>query len=271
MIYKNWTDIIKPKRLEVDSETHNRFYGKFACEPLERGFGTTLGNALRRVLLSSLRGSAITAVRIKDVYHEFSAIPGVLEDVTEILLNLKQVRLKVLSEGVRMLHLEASKPGELKAKDIQTDGMVEILNPEHHIATCGKEADLEMEMVVSMGKGYVAAERNRDERAPVGTVPVDALFSPIQRVNFTVSNARVENVTDYDKLVMEIETNGAISPEEAIRASAKILVEQLAVFAQLEGSEIAAFDQPAGAGLEGARRQDHRHRGPGRRPHHGPV
>jgi DNA-directed RNA polymerase subunit alpha len=248
MIYKNWTDIIKPKRLEVDSETHSRFYGKFACEPLERGFGTTLGNALRRVLLSSLRGSAITAVRIKDVYHEFSAIPGVLEDVTEILLNLKQVRLKVLSEGTRMLHLEANKPGELKAGDIQTDGMVEILNPEHHIATLGADGELSMEMTVKSGKGFVPAEANKDEDQAIGYIPLDASFAPVRKVNYLVSQARVGQRTDYDKLTLEVWTDGSITPENSIAYASKILKEHLSMFINFEeepaGLEEKSTDEP---------------------------
>jgi DNA-directed RNA polymerase subunit alpha len=248
MIYKNWTDIIKPKRLEVDSETHSRFYGKFACEPLERGFGTTLGNALRRVLLSSLRGSAITAVRIKDVYHEFSAIPGVLEDVTEILLNLKQVRLKVLSEGTRMLHLEANKPGELKAGDIQTDGMVEILNPEHHIATLGADGELSMEMTVKSGKGFVPAEANKDEDQAIGYIPLDASFAPVRKVNYLVTQARVGQRTDYDKLTLEVWTDGSITPENSIAYASKILKEHLSMFINFEeepaGLEEKSTDEP---------------------------
>ncbi|MGB8990578.1 MAG: DNA-directed RNA polymerase subunit alpha [Desulfobaccales bacterium] len=233
-MHKNWTEIIKPKRLEVDSETHSRFYGKFACEPLERGFGTTLGNALRRVLLSSLRGSAITAVRIKDVYHEFSAIPGVLEDVTEILLNLKQVRLKVLTDGIKMLHLEANGQGELTAGDIQTDGTVEILNPEHHLATLAADGELVLEMTVKTGKGFVPAEANKEEDQPIGYIPLDASFSPIRKVNYVVTQARVGQRTDYDKLTLEIWTDGSITPENAIAYAAKILKEHLAMFINFE-------------------------------------
>ena len=248
MIYKNWTDIIKPKRLEIDSETHNQFYGKFACEPLERGFGTTLGNALRRVLLSSLRGSAITAVRIKDVYHEFSAIPGVLEDVTEILLNLKQVRLKILSEGVKMLHVEANGQGEIKAGDIQTGGMVEILNPEHHIATLGADGELLLEMTVKTGKGFVPAEANKDEDQAIGYIPLDATFSPVRKVNYLVTQARVGQRTDYDKLTLEVWTDGSITPENSIAYAAKILKEHLSMFINFEeepvGQEDKGTDEP---------------------------
>jgi DNA-directed RNA polymerase subunit alpha len=248
MIHKNWTDIIKPKRLEVDGETHNRSYGKFACEPLERGFGTTLGNALRRVLLSSLRGSAITAVRIKDVYHEFSAIPGVLEDVTEILLNLKQVRLKILSEGPKMLHIEASGQGEIKAGDIRTDGMVEILNPEHHIATLAPDGELVVEMTVKSGKGFVPAEANKDEDQAIGYIPLDASFSPIRKVNYVVTQARVGQRTDYDKLTLEVWTDGSITPENAIAYAAKILKEHLTMFINFEeeplGAEEKSLEEP---------------------------
>jgi DNA-directed RNA polymerase subunit alpha len=243
MIQKNWTDIIKPKRLEVDSETHDRFYGKFSCEPLERGFGTTLGNALRRVLLSSLRGSAITAVRIKDVYHEFSAIPGVLEDVTEILLNLKQVRLKILSEGNKMLHLETQGQGEIKAGDIRTDGMVEILNPDHHIATLAADGELAMEMTVKSGKGYMPAEANKDEDQPIGYIPLDASFSPIRKVNYVVTQARVGQRTDYDKLTLEVWTDGSITPENAIAYAAKIMKEHLTLFINFEEEPVGAEEK----------------------------
>ncbi len=234
MIQKNWTELIKPKRLEVDGETHSRSYGKFSCEPLERGFGTTLGNALRRVVLSSLRGSAITAVRIKDVHHEFSAIPGVVEDVTEILLNLKQVRLKLLSDGVKMLTLEAREAGEVTAGDIKTDGMVEILNPEHHIATLAADGQLIIEMTVKSGKGFVPAEANKDEDQPIGYIPLDAIFSPIRKVNYVVTQARVGQRTDYDKLTLEVWTDGSITPENAVAYAAKIIKEHLTLFINFE-------------------------------------
>jgi DNA-directed RNA polymerase subunit alpha len=244
MIHKNWTELIKPKRLEVDSETHNRFYGKFTCEPLERGFGTTLGNALRRVLLSSLRGSAITAVRIQDVFHEFSAIPGVLEDVTEILLNLKQVRLKMLADGVRIVHLEATGPGEVKAGDIQTDGMAEILNPDHHIATLAADGQLAMEMTVKSGKGFVPAEANKEEDQPIGYIPLDSTFSPIRKVNYVVTQARVGQRTDYDKLALEVWTDGSITPENAVGYAAKILKEHLSMFINFEEEPAGLEEKP---------------------------
>jgi DNA-directed RNA polymerase subunit alpha len=248
MIHKNWTDIIKPKRLEVDGESHSRHYGKFTCEPLERGFGTTLGNALRRVLLSSLRGSAITAVRLKDVHHEFSAIPGVREDVTEILLNLKQVRLRMLSDGVRILHLEASGEREVTAGDIETDGMVEILNPDHHIASLAGDGQLDIEMTVKTGKGFVPAEANKDEDQAIGYIPLDASFAPVRKVNYVVTQARVGQRTDYDKLTMEVWTDGSVSPENAVAYAAKILKEHLTMFINFEeeptGLEEKSTEEP---------------------------
>jgi DNA-directed RNA polymerase subunit alpha len=248
MIQKNWTDLIKPKRLEVDSESHTRSYGKFTCEPLERGFGTTLGNALRRVLLSSLRGAAITAVRIRDVHHEFSAIPGVREDVTEILLNLKQVRLKMLTDGIRMLRLDAAGETEVKARDIKTEGTVEILNPDHHIATLAADGQLNIEITVKSGKGFVPAEANKEEDQPIGYIPLDASFSPIRKVNYLVTQARVGQRTDYDKLTLEVWTDGSLSPENAVAFAAKILKEHLTMFINFEeepaGMEERAMEEP---------------------------
>ncbi len=249
MIHKNWTEIIKPKRLEVDIETHDRFYGKFSCEPLERGFGTTLGNALRRVLLSSLRGSAITAVRIKDVHHEFSAIPGVLEDTTEILLNLKQVRVKMLTDGVKIVRLEAQGKGEVKAGDIQTDGTLEILNPDHHIVSLAADGQLSLEMTIKSGKGFVPAEANKDEDQPIGYIPLDATFSPIRKVNYVVTQARVGQRTDYDKLTLEVWTDSSLLPENALAYAAKIIKEHLSMFINFEeepeGLEEKAAEEPA--------------------------
>jgi DNA-directed RNA polymerase subunit alpha len=234
MIHKNWTELIRPKRLEVDPDTHTPTYGKFSCEPLERGFGTTLGNALRRVLLSSLRGAAITGVNIQDVHHEFSAIPGILEDVTEILLNLKQVRLKFITDGVKTLHLEAKSEGPVKAGDIQTDGTVEILNPEHPIATLSSDGKLMMELTAKSGKGYVPGEANKEESQPIGYIPLDAAFSPICKVNYVVTQARVGQRTDYDKLTLEVWTDGSLTPESAVAYAAKILKDQLTLFINFE-------------------------------------
>jgi DNA-directed RNA polymerase subunit alpha len=245
MIHKNWSELIKPKRLEVDEDSHSRFYGKFVCEPLERGFGITLGNALRRVLLSSLRGAAITAVRIDEVYHEFSALPGVYEDITEILLNLKQVRLKLLTDGVKLLRLDKRGEGEVTAADIQTDGTVEILNPQHHIASLSRDGQLVLEMTARTGKGYVPAEANKEENQPIGYIPLDSSFSPIHKVNYVVTQARVGQRTDYDKLTLEVWTDGSLSPENALAYAAKILKEQLGLFINFEERAEGLEERPA--------------------------
>ncbi len=229
-MYKNWRDLIKPKRLQIESDTLTATFGKFYAEPFERGFGTTMGNSLRRVLLSSLQGAAITSVRIKGVLHEFSTIPGVTEDVTDVILNLKGVLLKLHGQESRNIRIVKKGAGVITAGDIITDSHVEVLNPDHHIGTCSKEADVEMDMTVSMGKGYVPAERNRDEKAPVGTIPIDSIFSPVKKVNFTVTNARVGQITDYDKLTLEINTDGSVRPDDAVAYAAKILKEQLQIF-----------------------------------------
>jgi len=229
-MYKNWRDLIKPKQLQVEKESLSATYGKFYAEPFERGFGTTLGNSLRRVLLSSLQGAAITSVRIKGVQHEFSSVPGVTEDVTDIILNLKGVRLRLHGSDQATIRIIHKGEGVIKAGDIMVPHNVEIMNPDHHVATCGKDAVFEVEMSVKMGKGYVSADRNRDEKAPVGTIPIDAIFSPIIKVNFVVSNARVGQMTDYDKLTMEIWTDGSVKPDDAIAFAAKIVKEQLTIF-----------------------------------------
>jgi DNA-directed RNA polymerase subunit alpha len=229
-MYKNWRDLIRPKKLQVEAELSTNTYGKFSAEPFERGFGTTLGNSLRRVILSSLQGAAITSVKIKGVLHEFSAIPGVTEDVTDIILNLKGVRFKMHGQEPRTIRIIHKGEGVVRAGDIVTDPNVEVLNPDHHIATCSKDANLEMDMVVKMGKGYVPADRNRDEKASVGTIPIDSIFSPIIKVNFTVTNARVGQITDYDRLTLEVWTDGSVKPEDAVAYAAKILKEQLTIF-----------------------------------------
>lgn len=229
-MYKNWRDLIKPKRLQVEADTLSVTYGKFYAEPFERGFGTTLGNSLRRVLLSSLQGAAITSVRIKGVLHEFSTVPGVTEDVTDIILNLKGVLLRLHGQESRNIRIVKKGAGVITAGDIITDSHVEILNPDHHIATCSKEADVEMDMVVALGKGYVPADRNRDEKSPVGTIPIDSIFSPIKKVNYTVTNARVGQITDYDRLNIELTTDGSVKPDDALAFAAKILKDQLQIF-----------------------------------------
>jgi DNA-directed RNA polymerase subunit alpha len=229
-MYKNWRDLIRPKQLQVEKETLSNTYGKFYAEPFERGFGTTLGNSLRRILLSTLQGAAITSVRIKGVLHEFSAIQGVTEDVTDIILNLKGVRLKLHSADQAIIRIVHKGEGVITAGDILVGHSVEVMNPDHHILTCGKDANLEIEMTVRMGKGYVSADRNRDEKAPVGTIPIDAIYSPIKKVNFTVSNARVGQMTDYDRLTLEVWTDGSANPEDAVAYAAKIMKEQLSIF-----------------------------------------
>jgi len=223
--------LIKPKKVERDEKSYSPYYGKFIYEPLEKGYGITLGNALRRVLLSSIPGTAITSVKVDGVAHEFSTISGVLEDVTDIILNLKQVRLKLHANPPRTIKIEKEGEGEVKAGDIITDGSVTIVNPEQHIATLtSKEAKLIMEMTVNLGRGYVPAERNKEEGQPLGTIPIDSIFSPIKKVNFTVRNARVGQMTDYDKLILEVWTDGTITSENAISLAAKILRDQLDIF-----------------------------------------
>lgn len=240
MYQKNWKDLIRPKRLEVEKETSTPSYGKFTAEPFERGFGITIGNSLRRILLSSLQGAAVASVKIDGVLHEFSAIPGVKEDVTEIILNLKEVRLKLHTEGPKTVRVKAEGPKVLKAGDIITGDAVEILNPEHHIATISRDGKLSMEMVVKSGRGYVPAERNKEENQPIGTIPIDAIFSPIKKVNYTVTNARVGQITDYDKLNLEVWTDGSLNSEEALAYAAKILKDQLSIFITFDEEETEA-------------------------------
>ncbi|MHC1726251.1 MAG: DNA-directed RNA polymerase subunit alpha [Syntrophobacteraceae bacterium] len=231
---KNWRELIKPKRLESET-TNPSTYGKFECEPLERGFGITLGNALRRVLLSSLQGSAITSVKVDGVLHEFSTIPGVLEDVTDVILNLKEVRFKVTGDGsLRKLHIEKDGEGRVSAGDIQAGAMVEVLNPGQHICTLAKDAKLRMELTIKQGKGYVPAEKNIEENQPIGTIPIDAIFSPVRKVSYAVTQARVGQITDYDKLSLEIWSDGSVKPEDALAYAAKILKDQLSIFINFE-------------------------------------
>ena len=240
LIAKNWRDFIRPRRLEVEDESLTTSYGRFACEPLERGFGTTLGNALRRVLFSSLQGAAITNIRINGVLHEFSSIPGVLEDVAEIVLNLKEVRLRMHASGPKTLTVHKKGKGVVTAGDLSSDDQtVEVMNPEHHICTLGPEADFEFQATVGRGKGYVLAEQNKTEDMPIGTVPIDSIFSPIRRINYTVTPARVGRETNYDRLNLEVWTDGAVHPSDAVAFAAKILKEQLTIFIN--------FDEPTEA------------------------
>ena len=233
-MHRNWRELIKPKRLEVDEETHSPYYGEFECEPLERGFGVTIGNSLRRILLSSLQGAAIFSVKIDGVLHEFSTVPGVVEDVSDIILNLKQVCLKMHGEGVKVIRIEKDGDGIVTAGDIITDHTLEVMNPEQKIATLTTDGKLRMEMKVKMGKGYVPAERNKLEDDEVGVIALDAVFTPIRKVAYRVINTRVGQRTDYDKLIMEIFTNGTVSPEDALAYAAKILKDQLNIFINFE-------------------------------------
>jgi DNA-directed RNA polymerase subunit alpha len=249
MIYLNWRSLIKPKRVERDDKTGRR-YGKFTVRPLERGFGTTIGNSLRRILLSSLQGAAVTSVKIEGVLHEFSSIPGIVEDVTDIVLNIKGVLLKTSSNEPLKGHVRVQgKAGDVivvRAGDFSFDGNCEVLNPDHPIATLTDDAVFEAGVVVKVGKGYVPAAQNKDETLAIGTIPVDSIFSPIKRVRYTVTNARVGQRTDYDRLTMEIWTDGSVVTEDALAYSAKILKEQLQIFisfAEEEEPEIEAEDE----------------------------
>jgi DNA-directed RNA polymerase subunit alpha len=234
LMVKNWQELIRPRRIEVEDNLTDT-YGKFECAPLERGFGLTLGNALRRVLISSLRGSAITSVRVENVMHEFTTIPGVLEDVTDVILNLKEVRLRLNAPGPKEIVLNKKGPGEVTAGDFASpDQTVEILNPEHHVATLSDDAEVELNATVASGKGFVLAEKNAHEEQPIGTIPIDSIFSPVRKVNYTVSNARVGRETDYDKLVIEVWTDGSVTPGDALAFGAKILKDQLSIFINFE-------------------------------------
>jgi DNA-directed RNA polymerase subunit alpha len=232
-IAKNWRELIRPRELESDTSGAES-YGKFACEPLERGFGLTLGNALRRVLLSSLQGAAITSVKIGGVLHEFSTIPGVMEDVADIVLNLKEVRLRLHGEGPKILRVHQKGQGVLRAGDLSEDPTVEVMNPDMKIATLSADADVELEITVDTGKGYVGAEKNKSEDMPIGTIPIDSIFSPVTKVNYTVTPARVGRETDFDRLSLEVWTDGTLAPVDALAFAAKILKEQLAIFINFE-------------------------------------
>lgn len=224
------TGFQKPKRIELDQGSQSETYGRFIAEPLERGFGVTIGNALRRVLLSSLPGAAVTAVKIQGVFHEFSTIPGVLEDTTEIILNLKELILKMHVEGPKQLILHATGPGDVRAQDITSDADVEILNPDLHLATLNKEAVLEIVMDVQLGRGYVPAENHAGDVIDPQVIPIDAVFSPIRKVAFHVESTRVGQSTDYDRLILDVHTNGSIAPEDAVAQAAKILRDHLQIF-----------------------------------------
>ena len=234
MIEKNWQELIKPQKLHVEPGPNPRTQAVVTAEPLERGFGLTLGNALRRVLLSSLQGGAVTSLQIDGVLHEFSSIPGVREDVTDIVLNIKQLALRMHGDGPKRLVLKGEGPGEVRASQIATVGDLEILNPDLVICNLDHGARVRMELTVNTGKGYVAADRNRPEDAPIGLIPVDSLFSPVRKCSYRVENTREGQILDYDKLTMTLETNGAITPENAIAYAARILQDQLSIFINFE-------------------------------------
>ena len=225
-------EIEKPK-IECVEISEDNSYGKFVAEPLERGYGITLGNSLRRILLSSLPGVAVVSIKIDGVLHEFSTIPGVVEDVTEIILNIKELSVKLYSEGQKIVYIDAEGEGPVKAGDIKADADVEILNPDLHIATLNGDSRFYMELVLNKGRGYVPAEKNKQPGQPIGIIPVDSIYTPVRKVNYTVENTRVGQVTDYDKLTMEVWTNGSIKPDEAISLGAKILSEHLNLFVDL--------------------------------------
>jgi len=243
---RNWRDLLKPQTLEGDAKSLTPTYGKFVGEPFERGFGTTIGNALRRVLLSSLQGAAISALKIDGVLHEFATLPGVREDVTDIVLNLKEVRLKLLDGVVAHARIDAKGDQVVRAGDIQGGPSLEILNPDHPIATLSKEGAIKADLTIKLGRGYVSADRNKDEDAPVGTIPIDAIFSPIRKVNYTVTNARVGQRTDYDKLTVEVWTDGSVRPDDAVAYAARILQDQLTIFINFEETaEMQAEEEAA--------------------------
>jgi DNA-directed RNA polymerase subunit alpha len=234
VIHKNWQELIKPNKLEIKQGHDSKRFGTMIAEPLERGYGQTLGNSLRRILLSSLQGAAVTAVQIDGVLHEFSSIAGVREDVTNIILNIKDISIRMEDEGPRRMVLRKQGPGTVTAGDIQTVGDVEVLNPDLVLCTLDDGAEIRMEFTVNTGKGYVAADRNRPEDAPIGLIPVDALYSPVKKVSYKVENTREGQVLDYDKLTLNIETNGSVTPEDAVAFAARIMQDQLAIFVNFE-------------------------------------
>nr|WP_198019040.1 DNA-directed RNA polymerase subunit alpha [Azorhizobium doebereinerae] len=247
VIQKNWQELIKPEKLQVTAGRDPKRLATVVAEPLERGFGMTLGNALRRILLSSLQGAAVTSVHIDGVLHEFSSIPGVREDVTDIILNIKDVAIKMQGDGPKRLVAKKTGPGVLTAGDIQTVGDIQILNPSLPLCTLDEGAELRIEFTVDTGKGYVAADRNRPEDAPIGLIPIDSLYSPVRKVSYKVENTREGQILDYDKLTMQIETDGSISAEDALAYAARILQDQLEIFVNFEEpkreSEAAAIQE----------------------------
>jgi DNA-directed RNA polymerase subunit alpha len=244
VLQKNWQSLIKPEKLEVEPGSDPHRVATVVAEPLERGFGMTLGNAIRRILLSSLQGAAVTALQIDGVLHEFSSIAGVREDVTDIVLNIKQLALRMHGEGPKRMVLTATGPGEVKASAIQAGHDIEVMNPELVICTLDDGVKLGMEFTVNMGKGYVPAAANRPEDAPIGLIPVDAIYSPVRRVSYKVEPTRVGQVTDYDKLLLTVETNGAVSPEDSVALAARILQDQLQLFINFEEPQLLRAEEP---------------------------
>jgi DNA-directed RNA polymerase subunit alpha len=249
-----WKGFQRPKRLEFERETITDRFGRFYAQPFERGYGTTIGNAMRRVLLSSIEGAAATAVKIDGVLHEFSPIPGVVEDATDIILNLKQVPLKMHTDATKTLYVRVDKAGEVKAGDIETDADVEILEPDAHIATISEGGKLHMEMRVKRGRGYVSADRNFDEDLGIGWIPIDSVHSPVKKVNYLVEAARIGQNTDYDKLTIDVWTNGSVTPRDAVSLSSRLLRDHMAIFVNLEDiGDLQADgggDQPGAASNE---------------------
>ena len=238
MLEKNWMDLIKPNKMDVNVQENNGRFGVLIAEPLERGLGLTLGNSLRRILMSSLQGAAITSIKVKGIVHEFSTIPGVKEDLTDIVLNLKSVSIKVYSPGARKMYIKAKGPGEIRAGNFETDSETEIIDQDQIIMTLDSNADIELEANVETGKGYVSAEVAEDENKLIGEIKIDAMFSPVKKTSYRVENSRVGQVTDYDKLILEVETNGAISPDDAVALAARILQDQLQPFINFDEPEI---------------------------------
>jgi DNA-directed RNA polymerase subunit alpha len=232
----NWKNFQRPKRLEVDAETASPIFGKFSAQPLERGFATTIGNAMRRCLLSSIEGAAVTAIHIEGVLHEFSSIPGVVEDVTDVVLNLKQVPIRLHTDEPKVLSIDVQGPGTVTAADLSQDGQVEVVDPDVHIATVNEEGRLKMQVQVRRGRGYISAERNFDETMGIGWIPLDSAHSPVRRVNFRVEAARLGQTTDYERLILEVTTNGTVSPEEAVSRASMLLKDHLTIFIEAEES-----------------------------------
>lgn len=230
MFHQNWRDLIKPREVSIDPRSKSETYAKFVCEPLESGYGITVGNSLRRILLSSILGSAVTKLRIEGALHEFTSLPEIKEDVSDIILNVKELRLKLLGEEAYVVDIDVQGPAEVTGADIAVEGQVEVLNPDLVVATVSEGGRLQMQLTVDHGRAYVVAEENKDDEDPIGTIAVDSLFSPIRKVNYKITNARVGRRTDYDKLTLEVWTDGSVHPEDAVAYAAKILKEQMTIF-----------------------------------------